>query len=248
MAWFNSMTERKAPLGQGGEQALGVVDPGRAGGREVDMEARMASQPSGFVALGEAGVPGQPAGSFVMRSGETLWRGLGATAIRAARYLAPFSMIISFPVVAFEVNGIRAGMSVADVQRRAGPLVQAGEVDSQGISSYFTDRRDGYNSAFTFCRGALFQLNYNIPGGFPAFVRLVSQENTRLGLGSANTSTGDTQYGAYNALVVKWQERTWLVQITASQRDNLGIVVHRTWFASADACGQSLGLPQRGRR
>lgn len=34
------------PLGQRGEQALDGVDPGRAGGREMDMEARMAGEPS----------------------------------------------------------------------------------------------------------------------------------------------------------------------------------------------------------
>ena len=128
------------------------------------------------------------------------------------------ALLSAWPAMAFEIEGLRAGMTLAEVraiaQRRQMTLRPV-----PAIAGVYSLARAGEepHGTITFCgnRDALFAYTGFNVGGFDAFVRLVERETNRLGHGAYSTSITEGTDGPTYAMRVEWREEFWRVSVSA---------------------------------
>jgi hypothetical protein len=139
----------------------------------------------------------------------------------------------------FEVDGYRAGMTVAETRRLA--AAQGWQILYVLPSGGFATRRNrDLGPSFTFCRGRLWVHELNYPGGFPTFNRLIEAETITRGEGTYSAENSQYARGSIHSLMLSWngQDTGSKIYIRFIQHRD-GVLVHRTW--SAGICAP---LPQ----
>ena len=138
------------------------------------------------------------------------------------RRLVPIVMalIATNPVAAWEIDGFRAGMTLAEAQASAArSRITLKPV--QGMPGSFLVSRLGAeaHASIGFCKDQTILFSYsgfNV-GGFDAFVRMVEREERRLGQGQYGVYSSETNQGALHQIKVSWRESFWIVEINALQ-------------------------------
>jgi hypothetical protein len=119
----------------------------------------------------------------------------------------------SLPTTAFELQGYRSGMSLAEVteiaKRSGWEVVPVGFVVSSGNGSYSLRRSlpSGaltFGIDFSFCNDRLMSLGETIQGGFDAFARTLEAYTKRFGQGSVSSRSENGPNGTLSEITVEW--------------------------------------------
>lgn len=143
---------------------------------------------------------------------------------------AILALLAARPAMAFEVEGLRAGMTLAEAraiaQRRQMTLRPV-----PAITGVYSVARAGEepHGTITFCgnRDALFAYTGFNVGGFDAFVRMVERETGRLGQGAYSTSITEGTDGPIYEMRVEWREVFWRVSVAAHIGPRLPVAAAR---------------------
>ena len=149
----------------------------------------------------------------------------------AAAFLLALATTIPGQAFGFEVDGYRSGMSFDEVQRRSGQLSRLGSNES----SYSAMTPSGpVGPSFTFCDDRLYLYGITLEGGVPTLIRVVEQENARLGRGVYRLRNDE---GHASQLIFLWQDKDATITITMTETvnpHNLGVT--QTWDAKETVC------------
>jgi hypothetical protein len=144
------------------------------------------------------------------------------------------------PALAFDVDGYRAGMPMAEVQRR---VVEMGwRWEPSGTGGYRSARAVSPGpsgseiiNVFGFCRGQLVAYNTGVGEHFSDFLRLVEKETARLGTARYEANTDETPHGPFRVLSFIWREQTWETGLSMMHFDKEQ-TIHRWWRVPYDTC------------
>ncbi|GEO18557.1 hypothetical protein MAE02_62530 [Microvirga aerophila] len=131
----------------------------------------------------------------------------------SASFAAASLIVASLPTMAFELQGYRSGMSLAEVTEIAKhsgwEIVPVGFVLSSGNGSYGLRRPlpSGaltFGIDFSFCNDHLMLLGETIQGGFDAFARTLEAYTKRFGQGSISSRSENGPNGTLSEITVEW--------------------------------------------
>ena len=152
-------------------------------------------------------------------------------------FVAGASLLGASPVLAFEMDGYRVGMPMAEVQQlwaalgwrlepipllSTGPYQMMWPVPTRG-------QADIVRTTFGFCRDRLTIYMADV-GDASDFVRLVAQETARLGQGRYSVLNLDKTSRPVRSLKFTWRERTWETSLTLAFDGNTPVAI-RGWDA-----------------
>ena len=144
-----------------------------------------------------------------------------------------FAAVASTNAVAFEVNGFRSGMGVDSALRLLRERWdQVSEIGSNpdGTRSFLATARDRSTSeAIIFCRGQLNSYQYDVAGGFRAFVRLVQMEQATAGPGAGQALARETSVGEWSSLNFRWSQGAEHKEISYSLVSKAQVYVRYTF-------------------
>jgi hypothetical protein len=147
--------------------------------------------------------------------------------------IACLLLLAAGPSLAFEVEGYRAGMPIAEIQQRKAnvgwrwlPLPRFDSMQSVVALAPGNSARE----TFGFCRNRLSSYMVEAGGGFSTFASAVERETKRLGPGSYTVHNSVPPAEPANTLEFSWPDRAWEVHISlmiSESRPQMFVV--RTW-------------------
>jgi hypothetical protein len=140
--------------------------------------------------------------------------------------------------IAFSEDGFHSGMSETEalqILARYGSYEQEPGQNVKGY--YYMTKHPSQFRAISICNGVVATYQYNIPGGWHAFMRTVERESRERGAGRYSLSSSETQYGPSNSLYFEWTAKADKLTIGYSQVGETSNSVLRMWQAP-NQCGQ----------